>query len=137
MKCPMRSKMFVSSFILLLTCINYLHAQTRLPKEFETYVESVIEQFETPGISIAVVHNGSILFAKGYGRRGVGTNIKVDENTLFGIGSNTKAFTATAIGIIVEEGKLQLKCPEFQIAQLLIQHKYQILLVILFEHTNN
>ncbi|MEW5843114.1 MAG: serine hydrolase, partial [Bacteroidota bacterium] len=60
-----------------------------------------------PGISIAIVYRDTLLLAKGYGARSIESNKLVDEKTLFSIGSNTKAFTATALGILVEEGKLQ------------------------------
>ncbi|WP_411543263.1 serine hydrolase domain-containing protein, partial [Escherichia coli] len=48
-----------------------------------------------------------VLLSKGYGLRRIGTSDIVDEKTLFAIASNTKAFTATALAILVDEGKLQ------------------------------
>jgi CubicO group peptidase (beta-lactamase class C family) len=86
-------------------------AQSSLPKNFDSFVESVRKQFEVPGISIAVVKDGKVLLAKGYGVRKLGAPEKVDSKTLFGIASNTKAFTATAIGLLVEEGKLEWDAP--------------------------
>src|SRR5205807_8584630 len=64
-----------------------------------------------PGMGMAVVKDGRVVLAKGYGVRRLGDPAPVDEHTLFGIASNTKAFTATAIGILVEEGKLQWDAP--------------------------
>ncbi len=83
------------------------YAQLKMPNNFDSYVESIIKQFETPGISISIVYRDTLLLAKGYGARSIESNKLVDEKTLFSIGSNTKAFTATALGILVEEGKLQ------------------------------
>ncbi|MFN2570517.1 MAG: serine hydrolase [Gemmatimonadales bacterium] len=82
-----------------------------VPRDFDAYVARVMRQFEVPGIAIAVVQNGHVLLAKGYGVRKLGEAAPVDEHTLFGIASNTKAFTATAIGMLVEEGKLRWDAP--------------------------
>src|SRR2546425_8687981 len=87
-----------------------LRAQA-LPRDFDTYVARTTQQFQVPGIAIAVVKGGRVVLAKGYGVRRLGEPVPVDERTLFGIASNTKAFTATAIGLLVEEGKLQWDAP--------------------------
>src|SRR5205807_8847596 len=90
-----------------------LAAQTpvALPRDFDAYVIRTMKQFQVPGMAIAVVKDGRVVLAKGYGVRRLGDPAPVDEHTLFGIASNTKAFTATAIGILVEEGKLQWDAP--------------------------
>src|SRR5712692_10552116 len=82
-----------------------------LPRDFDAYVARTMKQFAVPGLAIAVVKDGRIVLAKGYGVRRLGDTARVDERTLFGIASNTKAFTATAIGLLVEEGKLQWDAP--------------------------
>jgi len=82
-----------------------------LPQGFDAYVARVMSTFEVPGIAIAIVKDGRVLLAKGYGVRKLGDPTPVDDHTLFGIASNTKAFTATAIGILVEEGKLEWDAP--------------------------
>jgi CubicO group peptidase (beta-lactamase class C family) len=61
-----------------------------------------------PGIAVAVVKDGKLFYANGYGVASLRTKQKVDGNTLFGIASNSKAFTTAAIGILVDEGKLKL-----------------------------
>jgi CubicO group peptidase (beta-lactamase class C family) len=86
-------------------------APPALPRDFDAYVARVMKDFEVPGIAIAVVKDGRVLLAKGYGVRKLGEPAPVDAQTLFGIASNTKAFTATALGILVEEGKLQWDAP--------------------------
>lgn len=77
----------------------------------EAAVDSIVlgamREFRVPGISLAVVKDGKTLVAKGYGVRKLGDPAPVDAATLFGIASNTKAFTATALGILVEEGKVR------------------------------
>ncbi len=82
-----------------------------LPKDFDKYVRKVLETFEVPGVSIAIVKDGQTLLAKGYGVKQLGAQELVDEQTLFPIASNSKAFTATALALLVEEGKIQWDAP--------------------------
>jgi CubicO group peptidase (beta-lactamase class C family) len=93
-------------FFALVLGLNVLRAQTALPRDFDQYVEQVRRQFEVPGLCVAVVKDGKVVLSRGYGVRTLGTSEKVDAKTNFGIASNTKAFTATALGLLVEEGKL-------------------------------
>jgi len=81
------------------------------PPGFDAYVASVMKAFEVPGLSVAIVRNGKVLLAKGYGVRRLGDPAPVDAETLFGIASNTKIFTATALGMLVEEGKIEWDAP--------------------------
>ena len=81
------------------------------PPDFDAYVASVLEVFRVPGASVAIVKDGRVVLARGYGLRRLGEPARVDARTLFGIASNTKAFTATALGILVEEGKLAWDAP--------------------------
>jgi len=67
--------------------------------------------FEVPGLALAIVKDDGVVVAKGYGVRKLGDPTPVDARTLFGIASNTKAFTATALGLLVEEGKLAWDAP--------------------------
>ncbi len=77
-----------------------------LPKDLDRYVEEVCRERDVVGLSVAVVKDGQVVYAKGFGERKLGAGETVDENTLFAIGSNTKAFTAAAIGILVDEKKM-------------------------------
>ena len=70
-----------------------------------------MQAFEVPGVSLAVVKDDKVVVAKGYGVRKLGEPAPVDGRTLFGIASNTKVFTAAALGLLVEEGKLQWDAP--------------------------
>jgi CubicO group peptidase (beta-lactamase class C family) len=88
-----------------------LSAQAGPPPDFDAFVERVMERFEVPGLSVAIVKDGAVVLAKGYGVRRLGAPDPVDAETLFGIASNTKVFTATALGILVEEGKLEWDAP--------------------------
>jgi CubicO group peptidase (beta-lactamase class C family) len=74
--------------------------------EVDQLVEYAMEKFKVAGVAVAIVKDGKIIHEKGYGVKSIETNQKVDENTNFAIASNSKAFTAAAIAILVEEGKL-------------------------------
>ncbi|WP_256647211.1 serine hydrolase [Thermomonas paludicola] len=73
---------------------------------FDTYVEAVQKQFDVPGVAVAIVKDGQVVMARGYGVRELGKPAKVDEHTMFAIASNTKAFTAAALNILQDDGKL-------------------------------
>ncbi len=81
------------------------------PPELDTYVGRVIKTFDVPGLALAVVKDGRVVVAKGYGVRRMGEPASVDAQTLFGIASNTKVFTAAALGLLVEEGKIDWDAP--------------------------
>jgi CubicO group peptidase (beta-lactamase class C family) len=99
----------IKCLLLLLFCSYCLHAQQKatVPPGLDQYIDKVLKTFNVPGVSVSIVKDGQVLMAKGYGVKKLGTNDKVDENTLFLIASNTKAFTATALAILVEEGRLK------------------------------
>jgi CubicO group peptidase (beta-lactamase class C family) len=79
-------------------------APTGPPRDLDNFVQRVMDEFEVPGLALAIVRDGQVIVGKGYGLRHMGESGRVDENTLFGIASNTKAFTATALGLLVEDG---------------------------------
>jgi len=81
------------------------------PPDLDATVARVMKAFEVPGISLSIVKDGQVVVAKGYGVRKIGEPAPVDAQTLFGIASNTKVFTATALGLLVEEGKLAWDAP--------------------------
>jgi CubicO group peptidase (beta-lactamase class C family) len=82
-----------------------------LPPGFDALVAKSLKTFGVPGMGIAVVKDGQVVLAKGYGVRKLGEPAPVDAQTLFGIASNTKVFTATALALLVEEGKLAWDAP--------------------------
>src|SRR3954463_1316009 len=91
----------------------YVLPQTtaRVAPDIDAVVQRAMTTFEVPGISLAIVKDGKVVVSKGYGVRALGQPALVDAKTLFGIASNTKAFTATALGILVEEGKIRWDAP--------------------------
>ena len=84
-----------------------LFSQQLSSSQIDTLTERAMKAFDVPGIAVAVIKDGKVIHSKGYGVRSLNTKEKVDENTLFGIASNSKAFTAAALGILIDEGKLK------------------------------
>ena len=74
----------------------------------DSYVNRALIEWQIPGAAVCVVKNGKVVLMKGYGVKEMGVNEKVDENTLFMIGSNSKAFTATALAMLDAAKKLSL-----------------------------
>jgi len=81
-------------------------AQTITSREIDSLVEKTLKTFDVPGIAVAIVKDDKVIHSKGYGVRSLNTKQKVDSNTLFGIASNSKAFTTAALGILIDEKKL-------------------------------
>jgi CubicO group peptidase (beta-lactamase class C family) len=86
-------------------------AQSGPLEGFDAYVQKAVKDWDATGLAIAVVKDGDIVFAKGYGVRDLDAGGAVDEHTRFAIGSTTKAMTAAALGMLVDEGKLSWDDP--------------------------
>src|SRR5579875_1534795 len=76
------------------------------PPDTDAYVQSALQAFGAPGAGLAIVEDGRTVLAKGYGVRRLGSGEPADAHTGFPIGSETKAFTAAALAILVDQGKL-------------------------------
>ena len=110
-------------------------AQASLPpmlQDFDAYVDNVRKTFNVPGIAVAIVKDGKVVFEKGYGLRETGKPDKVDAHTLFAIASNTKAFTAAALQMLAEQGKLDMDgrvtdyLPWFQMSDPYVTHEMRV-----------
>jgi CubicO group peptidase (beta-lactamase class C family)/pimeloyl-ACP methyl ester carboxylesterase len=77
----------------------------------DSFVERSRAETEVPGVAVAVVHDGEVLYVKGFGQRDVENGLPVTPDTLFPIGSCGKAFTALAVGMLVDAGTLDLDTP--------------------------
>ncbi|MBC6491204.1 serine hydrolase [Flavihumibacter stibioxidans] len=77
-----------------------------LPPGLDAYISKVLQGFNVPGVGVAIVKDGKVLLSKGYGVKRLGTSDPVDDQTLFLIASNSKAFTATSLALLVEDGKI-------------------------------
>jgi CubicO group peptidase (beta-lactamase class C family) len=76
------------------------------PAGFETRVEKLRQQVGVPGMAIAIVEDGKVTLARGFGVRALGESVAVDADTIFPTGSTGKAFTVAALGILVDQGKI-------------------------------
>lgn len=119
-----RTRAFIAILILSFSLLSAVpgRAQNLDPKvrEIDAVVEKARVAWGIPGMSVAVVKDGKVLLSKGYGAREMGKPDPVDENTLFAIASNSKAFTTAMLAMLVDEKKLawddraSQHLPEFQ-----------------------
>ncbi|HNX56609.1 MAG TPA: serine hydrolase [Prolixibacteraceae bacterium] len=98
-------KKCVLFFISVLLTVAVLSQPITSP-EIDKLVERTMNTFHVPGIAVLVIKDGAVVHSKGYGVSSIKTGNLVDENTLFGIASNSKAFTAATLAILVDEKKL-------------------------------
>src|SRR6266849_2278279 len=99
-------RLWLACVLICLVACPALAAETAPVSDLDSYIAAAMRTFEVPGLAVAVVKNGEVVLTRGYGVRRVGEPAPVDAHTLFGIASNTKAFTAAALGILVDEGKI-------------------------------
>jgi len=100
-------------FILLLS-VSGLVAQKPTDKRLaglDTFIARVLKDWKAPGVSIAVVEKNKVVYTGGFGYRDLEKKLPVTENTLFAIGSCTKAFTSSMLGMLVKDGLLDLDKP--------------------------
>jgi CubicO group peptidase (beta-lactamase class C family) len=83
------------------------HAYAAPPAGFEQRVEQLRKDFGVPGVTIAIVENGKVTLAHGWGVRDITTNKPVDADTIFFTGSTGKAFTNAALATLVDAGKIK------------------------------
>ena len=102
------------TFVLLLLAGPPARAQQAPLAGLDDYVTSAMKDWGVPGLAIAVVKDDRIVLAKGYGVRELGKPEAVGERTLFAIGSSSKAFTAAAMAMLVDEKKLSWDAPATQ-----------------------
>src|ERR1700748_3250102 len=96
------------------TCATLTNAQQRMGRSkfitdsLDFYVNRALTNWRIPGAAVCIVKDGKVVLMKAYGIKELGLPAKVDVNTLFMIGSNTKAFTATALATLQADKKLSL-----------------------------
>src|SRR5262245_21234826 len=97
-------------------------AAARLEKALDGYVAEALEAWNVPGLAVGVVGPDGVVLSKGYGVRQMGGSASVGPDTVFCIGSLSKAFTAALLGILVDEGRVrwddpvQRHLPDFRLA---------------------
>ena len=99
-------------FLLLFISLHTLAQSDSIPSfvkdSIDNYVNKALTDWQIPGVAVCIIKNGKVVIMKGYGVKELNGSDKVDENTLFMIGSNSKAFTATALAMLDAEKKISL-----------------------------
>ncbi len=129
----MKLRLFSSfSLMLMLTVCIPAWSQPLNSDEIDRLVNKTLETFNVPGIAVAVIKDDKVVHMKGYGVSSIATGKKTDENTLFAIASNSKAFTSAALGILIDEGKLTWETkvtdiiPEFRLYNSYVTEDFNI-----------
>ncbi|MBV8052139.1 MAG: serine hydrolase [Acidobacteriaceae bacterium] len=127
----MRNKTYQHSFVVLLLAALAIFSPLGAPgqqrqspsavlENLDQFVSAQMQQWKVPGLAIAVVQNGQVIYSHGFGVRDVKGNLPVTTKTIFAIGSISKSFTALSMGRLNDEGKLDWDkpvrqyLPEFQ-----------------------
>ncbi|HSY86480.1 MAG TPA: serine hydrolase domain-containing protein, partial [Verrucomicrobiae bacterium] len=103
-----------------------------LPPDLDGYIAKGMKTFDVPGLAIGVVHNGQLVYQKGFGVRSKSGGGPVDPRTVFQIGSTSKAFLATTLAIMVDRGKLRWDDrvadldPEFQLEDPWVTREFRV-----------
>ena len=103
----MKKLILLLSSVIILSIGSSLFGQGINSAQIDALVTRALESTPSVGIGVAVVKDGELIHSKGYGFKSIEGKKKVDESTLFAIASNSKAFTAAALSILVDEGKLE------------------------------
>ena len=90
---------------------NEANGETGLPDDLAPLVRRLMARDQIPGVAVGVVERGHLAFARGFGYRDVDKHLPVTPDTLFALGSCSKAFTATAIALLADEGRVALDTP--------------------------
>jgi len=86
---------------------NNTNAEVSSSQSTDEKVQKIMQHFQIPGAAIGIIQQGKVIQAQGYGVKTLGQPEPIDANSIFKIASNTKAFTAAALAILVDEGKLK------------------------------
>ena len=95
-------------------------------------VKNTLHTFDVPGISVGILKDGEIVYAKGHGVRSLTNKKSMNKNTLVGIASNSKGFTCFALAMMIDEGKLnwgdkvRKHIPEFQLADAWVTEEFTV-----------
>lgn len=98
-------------FLLLFLGVSLANLSAQSLEQLDTEIEQIMSDWDVPGLALSVVRGDEVIYAKGYGYRNVEAKTPVNENTLFAIGSSSKAFTALAVAQLADEGLLELDKP--------------------------
>ncbi len=125
----MKLKSILYAFIFL-SCIT-LSAQIEEGK-LDQLIKNTLKTFDVPGMSVGIIKDGKVVYAKGHGVRAMSNNKQMDKNTLVGVASNSKGFTCFALAMMVDEGKLnwddkvRQHIPEFKLNDAWVTEQFTV-----------
>lgn len=128
----MKNKL-IAFIIACIIAVGNIFGQGLTSSQIDSLVNKSMETYPIAGMAIAVVKDNTVVHMKGYGVTSIETKEKVDENTLFSIASNSKAFTTMALAMLVEEGKIKWTdkvvdiIPEFKMYDSYVTENFNIL----------
>ena len=103
-----RQRTVLAFVAVAMTAAQNTQAQSLEPYAgLDAYIVNALRVWNVPGMTVAIVRNDSVIYAKGFGVLRAGTTTPVNERTLFEIGSSSKAFTATLVAMMVSDGKMR------------------------------
>jgi CubicO group peptidase (beta-lactamase class C family) len=112
LKCFYRTVTFICFLQLYFnSCFAQVDSPNLKLNGFDEYVEKVMKDWKTPGAAIAIVKDSKVVLSKGYGFRDVKNKLRVTPTTMFGLGSITKPFVSLSVGILSDEGKVDVDSP--------------------------
>ena len=101
----------ITGILLSVTCFAQQDEVISKLNGLDAYMAKVLKEWNVPGACIGIVKNNKLVFARGYGYRDYGKKLPVTPNTLYQIASNTKLFTTIAMGMLVQQGKIEWDKP--------------------------
>ncbi|MBK5213922.1 MAG: serine hydrolase [Flavobacteriaceae bacterium] len=125
------AKIAILSFLFLSFNFSVI-APALSDSQIDSIVQKTMKTFDVPGMAVAVLKDGKIYHKNTYGVRSLKTNAPVNENTLFGVASNTKAFTTAALGQLIDQGKLTWDTkvtdiiPEFELSDSYVTREFTV-----------
>ena len=126
-------KFLFTCIIIINSIVSVVHAADIINfKEFEAYIQKTMDDWQAPGVAVAVVKDGEIVYLKTFGVKEIGKSAPITEDSVFPIVSLTKAFTAAVVARLVEEGALKWDepvinhLPDFKLADEQVTKQFTI-----------
>ncbi len=107
----MKKLIFLFNIVFVLSGLNAQPPTDVRLKGLDTFAAKVLKDWHAAGLTIAVVEKGKVIYTGGFGYRDLDKKLPVTENTQFAIGSCTKAFTASMLGMLQKDGKVDMDKP--------------------------
>jgi CubicO group peptidase (beta-lactamase class C family) len=125
--------MLFKKIVLPLLFIFSIHINAQIDEKIlDDLVKNTLSTFDVPGISVGILKDGKIVYAKGHGVRSLTNKLDMNDNTLVGVASNSKGFTCFALAMMVDEGKLnwddkvRKHIPEFQLYDAWVTEQFTV-----------